>query len=95
MRKTPRMAGWFALTLILLACLGAFDWQLAIRTGQKLTNVILFGLTGWALSRAVFAMLTREGRGELEDTPPEVMDAVVQGRALIIAGAMIAGALGL
>lgn len=89
------MTGWLAIALVLLALLAGFDWQLAVRSAQKLTNVILFALTGWALSRAVFAQLTGNGRGELEDTHAEVMDAVVQGRAIIIAGAMIAGALGL
>lgn len=93
--KSRRLLPWLFFSIALFAALSAFDGQLAFRTLQKLTNVSLFGWLGWLFSRTVFAMLSRGTNGELESTPPEVMDAVVQGRAIIIAGAMIAGALGL
>lgn len=85
------MLEWLVVSLFLLAMLAAFDTQLAFRTLQKLTNVTLFGWLGWQFSRAAFAMLGKN----LESVDPDTRDAVVQGRALIIAGAMIAGALGL
>lgn len=86
---------WLCFSIALFAVLSAFDAQLAFRTLQKLTNVSLFGWLGWLFSRTVFSMLSRGPHGELESMLPEVMDAVVQGRSIIIAGAMIAGALGL
>lgn len=90
-----RMVRWILAALLLTAFLGAFDMQLVVRMGQKLANVIAYGLIGWAFSRAAFAMLTPNNTGRLEEVDPETRDAAVQGRAIIIGAAMIAGALGL
>lgn len=91
MRRYLRMLEWLVISVLLLAILHAFDTQLAVRTAQKLANVTLFGWTGWMFSVGVYKMLAPK----LEQIDPDVRDAVVQGRAIIIAGAMIAGALGL
>lgn len=89
------MLRWVIVSLVLLVVLGAYDPQLFMRMVQKLANVTSYGVIGWLFSRAAYAMLTPGGDGRLENVDPETRDAAVTGRALIIVGFVIAGALGL
>lgn len=93
--KSFRMSGWMLVSCVLLAGIAAIQPDLVLRLANKVVNVTVFGVVGWAFSRAVFAMLTPSGNGRLEEVDPETRDAAVQGRCILIAGAMIAGALGL
>ena len=90
-----RMVRWVLVSLVLTAALGAVDMQLVVRMAQKLANLSAFGLVGWLFARAAYANLTPDGSGRLELVDPETRDAAVQGRAIVIAGFVIAGALGL
>lgn len=87
--KLPRMLEWLALSLFLLALIG---WMRPEQLGVvvvKLANVTLFGYVGYWLDRSLF-----EQRVHQYDAPLERASALLR-RALIVAAAVLAGALGL